>query len=469
MASVTVNSASLGTPLTEILQSGAIEPGSEPSYELCKTILLYHPLGQRMAESPVKLALSQRREIAAPSGPEERIVEAFNKEWDRLDADKHIINLAKLSRTYGVASLAIGETNESMATALDLDKLADADIFFSVFDPLNTAGSLVLNQDPNAPDFLKHTDITVSGRVWHRSRAVVLMNEEPVYIAYTTSAFGYTGRSVYQRALYPLKTFIQSMITDDMVTQKAGLLIAKMKPAGSIIDGAMTVFAGLKRAMLQGAATGNVLSIAPEESIETLNMMNVDGAAGFARGNVIKNIATAADMPAAIISQDTLTQGFGEGTEDAKNIARYVDGLRSWLKPAYDFLDPIVQHRAWNREFYAAIQADFKEYAGVTYEQAFTEWSNSFSAEWPNFLIEPESERVKVDETKHKAIIGVIETMAPQLDPENKAELFKWASENLNENKLLFSTPLNLDIDALKEYVPPTPPDMPGEREPEMP
>jgi hypothetical protein len=34
-------------------------------------------------------------------------------------------------------------------TPLDFEKLSDADIAFSVFDPLNFAGSVVLNQQPD--------------------------------------------------------------------------------------------------------------------------------------------------------------------------------------------------------------------------------------------------------------------------------------------------------------------------------
>jgi len=33
---------------------------------------------------------------------------------------------------------------------------------------------------------------------------------------YTQAAFGFVGRSVYQRPLYPLKSFVQTMITDDL-------------------------------------------------------------------------------------------------------------------------------------------------------------------------------------------------------------------------------------------------------------
>jgi hypothetical protein len=108
------------------------------------------------------------------------------------------------------------------------------------------------------------------------------------------------------------------MITDDMVTLKSGVLIAKMKPPGGIIDQVMQLAASLKRSIVQEAQVGNVISVGQEDSIETLNMQNIDGAYGMARRNILENIALSADMPAKILNAETFAEGFGEGTEDAK-------------------------------------------------------------------------------------------------------------------------------------------------------
>jgi hypothetical protein len=232
-----------------------------------------------------------------------------------------------------------------------------------------------------------------------------------------------------------------------MVARKAGLLVAKMKQAGSISDNLMAQFSAKKRAMLKVGETNNVLQIGVDDSIETLNMMNLDGAAGFARTNILKNVATAADMPAMMLENETLTEGFGEGTEDAKIIAGYVDGIRKWMKPLYDYFDYIVQHRAWSPEFYATIQADFpSQYGGVDYKTAFYQWRNDFQAEWPNLLKEPASELVKVDEIKLRSLVSFLQVMGPILDPENRGVLVEWACANLNEMKLMFPNPLDLDI-----------------------
>ena len=162
-------------------------------------------------------------------------------------------------------------------------------------------------------------------------------------------------------------------------------------------------------------------------------------------------------MPAKLLNSETFAEGFGEGTEDAKNVARFIDRVRVEMKPLYDFFDTVVQHRAWNRDFYETIQQDFPRYRNVPYDRAFYEWVNSFEAAWPNLLTEPDSEKIRVEETKLKAVISLVEILQPNLDPENRALMYQWAADNFNEQKLLFPSPLNMDFEALANYEPQQP------------
>ena len=448
-----VAGSQIGSQLMTLLNAEDLIPGAEPSYQLCKTIYAWHPVGKKMVDTPLAIAQSQERIISIAKGPEERVKEAFLRQWKEDKADRHILNTARLARIYGIGAIVLGAIDEPTDEPLDFKRLADLSIYFNEVDPLNTAGSLVLNQDPNAPDFQKHGDIAVNGKTYHRSRCVVLMNEDPLYIEYSTSAFGYVGRSVYQRALFPLKSFVQTMITDDMISRKAGLLIAKIKQAGSMVNGLMEKLQDFKRRLLNQSTTNHTVSIGHEDSVESLNLNNIDGAGKFARTNILENIALAADMPAKIINNETFAEGFGEGTEDAKNVARYIQTVRNDLGPLYDFFDKIIMHRAWNREFYATIQAEFpEEYGGRSFESAFYEWSNSFHAEWPSLLIEPDSKKAEGEKVKLETLISTVEVLLPSLDPANKAKVFQFFQDNVNANKLLFSTPLVLDFDAMVEF-----------------
>lgn len=449
--------SNLGSELMGLLLADSIVPGSAPSYELCKTIYTYHPIGAKLADGPINMAQSQNREITVPGAPESRLIPAFDREWRNLGvvgADTLINNTMRTARIYGIASIAVGNRSGDLAEPLPLERIHDLDLFFNVFDPLNTAGSLVLNQNPNAPDFQKPHRIRVGGQEWHPSRVVVMMNEQPIYIQWSNSAYGFVGRSVYQRALFPLKTFIQSMVTDDMVTKKIGLLIWKQKSPSSAVNNRMMQMFGWKRASLKSGATGNVMTIGAEEDVASLNFQNLEGAGRFTRENVLKNIATAAGEPARMLDQETMVSGFGEGSEDAKQIARYIDRVRVEMQPLYTFFDDIVQRRAWSPSFYEGIQKDIPEYRKVPYESAFYQWKNAFTAIWPNLLVEPDSEKIKVEDTRFRSVVALIDVLAPLLDPENKAALVSWAADQVNDRKELFSAPIMIDEAKLAEYQP---------------
>ena len=468
MAEITISSSNVGSALYSLLMAEDISPGDQPSYELAKLIYVSHPLGGKIVDQPIKIAMSQRRKITVPVIAEDRIVEAFERKWDDLGTNNKIANTWRLGKIYGASAIVMGAKDvdtESPIAPEELFKLENR-LYFNSLDPLNTAGSLVLNQDPNAPDFQKPTVVTAAGQKYHPSRCLVFFNEDPIYIQYTNSAYGYTGRSVFQRALYPLKSFVQTMVADDMVARKAGVIVAKMKPAGSIADRAMAVLQGVKRNVVKEAETNNVINIAPEEDVDTLDLTNVDKALTGSRKNILENIAAAVPQPAKMLNSESYAEGFGEGTEDAKEVVRYIDHERVTVKPLYDFFDPIIMRLAWNEEFFETLKADVPEYRKMKYTEAFYLWKNAFSAEWPSLMVEPESEKVKTDKVKHESIIAALEVLMPQLDQENKARIIEWAANNLNESKNLFSSPLTLDYVALSEYTPPVPAQEPEEPKP---
>ena len=456
MSEITINN-NLGNSLTALLDGADIVPGDPAGYELCKQLWISHPLGGKLVEKPVKLALSKQRTITIDCQPKEILIDAFQKEFEALGVQSHIRDLMFIKRAYGAAAVVFGAPGIPTDQPIDPWQLADLEIYFNKLDPLNLAGSIVTNQNPNAPDFQKPNQyITAAGQPYHPSRSVTVFNGTPIYLSYQSSAFGYAGRSVFQRALYPLRSFIQSMVTDDLVTFKAGLLIAKQKPAGSIVNRAMQFAAGIKRSYLKQGISGNVLSIDVDESIESLNMNNANTAMTTARDNIIANIAAASDVPGLLIKDEALTQGFGEGTEDAKAIAQYLNGIREEMHSLFEFFDNIVMYRAWNRELFVSIQASYPEvYGDLTYEQAFYRWKKAFKAEWESLIEEKDSDKVAVADVKLKGVVELMRTLFPVVNPENRAILIQWCEDNINEMPDLFKSSLVMDTESLLDYEPP--------------
>lgn len=448
--------------LLALLDSDDIQPGSNVGYQTCKTIYLFHPLGGKMVDRPIKMAMNEPRtvHIAQTYSLEQRLRDAFEKEWKALKADQHIAAAARIARIYGTSAIAMLVDNQNPAEALDYRALYKHNISFNILDPLNTAGSIVLNQDPNAADFQKVDGIKVAGKPYHKSRCVVLQNEDPLYLAYNPAAFGFTGRSVYQRALFPLKSFIQTMRTDDMVAVKGGLLVTKIAGPGAVVNKVMQALGGIKRMMLKRGKTGEVLQIGEKDSIESIDLSNLEKPLDSSRNHILENIAAAADMPAILLNSETFNQGLAEGTEDAKAVAVYVDDMRRWLDTVYEFFVRICQYRAWSYEFFKALRADIPDIKD-TYSLYFSRWINNFEYRWPSSLKEPESEKVKVDEIRFKAIVSMLESLLPEFtaDPGNRATLIKWACENANTNESLFPQRIDLDYESLRDNPPPSQPD----------
>ena len=454
----------LSSELMQILEQDAIDPGSKPGYQACKTIYACHPLGARIIDRPLQLAMSQERKLEIPGAPEEELINAFQKEWGKIGgigADNIIFRAKQLSCIYGVSTLYVNCVDKEgnplkSSDALPFEKLWELDVYFNLYDPLNTAGSLVLNQDPYAVDFMHPKQVSLGGEVLSNSKTLVLMNEQPIWIEWTDSAFGFVGRSAYQRAFYPLKSFVVSMLADQMIQEKLGLIVWKTASPGSVVDMVARAFKGMQRNAIKGARTNNVLSIGIEEALEVFNMQNVDGAGKYARDNILKNIATASGRPAQLLNQETLAEGFGEGSEDAKQIAQYINGVRIEMGPAYQFMDRIVQRRAWNPLFFAEIQRKHPErYAGLDYEAAWQEWHDAWKPTWPNLLEEPDSEKFKAQQMKLESATKIAQAiLGAGVDPETKGAVCDWLAGVANDEKEFYSTPLLIDPEAIATYKP---------------
>lgn len=449
---VSIGGTGLGNALTSLLDADDIEVGSDPGYQTCKTIFLYHPLGRKLAEKPVELAQTKAREIQVKEAPEE-VRDAFLKKWEALGCDALIFNEHRTARIYGISTLVAVANQKDDGAALNMRKLSKIDLSFNVLDPLNTAGSLVLSQIPTDKDFQKPVQVSSSGVTYHRSRFHVTMHEMPIYLAYTNAAFGFVGRSVYQRILFPLKSYIATMRANDVIARKNTVVVYKAVSPGSIIDRAMQSIGILKRVLIKASRNGNVLQIGEKESIETLDMQNVDGSGKFARDNILKDIASGSDMPALMLNEETMVSGLADGTEDAKAIARYGEQYRLKLQPSYRFMDNYVMYSAWDEEFYENLKGRYKSLKSKSYEECFSSWRKGFTPEWPSLIEESESEKAQVEQTKINAIIEFATLLLPQLDPENCEILIEWMSENINESTLLLPHSLEFDFDSLEQHL----------------
>lgn len=444
--------------LWRVIMEENILPGHAPSYELCKLLYTSHPLGAKIAHMPIEMALGEERDIRVDAAVDDEPAKEFIHQWEIHGCDDIIARVGTKARIYGFAAMVFGAVDPVTGEPIPADKpiplnrLHELDVYFNVVDPLNTAGSVTLCQNPNDPDFLKSpAALSVNGTTYTKGRFVTLMNEGPEYLDYESSAYGYSGRSSFRRCVYPLRSYLETQIANNQVAHKAGVLIAKIKQASSTANRMMQVFSTLKAEKLRISGNENVITIGESEDVSSLNLQNVDSSLHGVRQSILEDIAAAASMPAQILKAETLAQGFGEGTEDAKQIAQYVTRLRRWLRPVYGFCDAVTMRRAWNPAFIRSVKGkNPEEYGDKSEETIFREWRDSFTAQWP--ADNRDVEAFEMTEKRFRILLDTAQILYPavQNDPASMAGLLEFVQTNINNTgETLFAGELNIDTDAI--------------------
>ena len=344
MAEIHIDPA-LGSMLMKILESEEIQPGNDVSYETCKLLWQFHPLGGKLVEKPISMAMCKPRQYSVETDPDERVVRRFQEVWERMELNEKIKNFFFISRCYGAAAIGVGTATTPCKDPLPTFGLTEEDVYVNVWDPLNAAGSMVTDQNPNSRYFQKaNTVLKISGKNWHSSRTLKVFNGTPIYLEYQSSSFGFTGRSVFQRVLYSMKSYIGTMVANDLVSQKAGVLVAKVQQNGSVMNGIMAAATGKKREFVKEARNKGVISIGQGDEIESLNLQNIDKALDTSRSSIISDISSGSDVPAILIKEEAFSQGWSEGAEDSKAISQYIDGIRQLIEPVMDYFERLVQY-----------------------------------------------------------------------------------------------------------------------------
>lgn len=452
MAELTFGTPAAGE-LGKLLTAEDIQPGDAPGYETCKRIFEYHPLGGKLAEKPIAMALSQERVIVIDGAPGDDVIEEFKRQRKELLLDEQTYRTGVLAKVYGISGMFIGIKDVEPKSPLTPEQLRDPTLYVNAVDPLNAAGSLVLNQNPLDPDYLKPRELSVSGTTFHRSRSIVLMNEMPIYLGWTDSAFGFSGRSVYQRILYNLKSYIETMRAADMLAKKCGVIVAKVKQQSSAANQIAAMFNAERRVDIKLAVTGNVLQIGPDDEVFSLDLTNLATVLKEALDSIREFISAGSGTPAILINEETFASGLSEGSEDAKYVAEFIEGVRKWIDPVFAFTDRIAQDRAWTPEFYQVIQQRYPEYRSKPYDTTVNEWRRQFKASWPPYLKESAGEQQKRLQEQLKSILEAFVAMFPLLDPANQVLLTDWFQDVINSLSDLVPSQLFLTLDTLFDHL----------------
>ncbi|CAB4132064.1 Protein of unknown function DUF1073 [uncultured Caudovirales phage] len=424
-------------------------------YSLCQLIRRFHPVGQALVTMPIIKAQANGRKIQIHAAPQ-MAVEAFESVSMRYGTDNLAQDLLAGSKAFGVNSIFIGQYGVETDSPLDISTL-NSNAFFNVVDPLTTAGSNTANQRPNYKDFLTTPSIIkVQGIGYHSSRCFTLRNpfEPSLFLNFNTAAFSYAPASCYERPLPYLKMFLENDLALSAGNKKVGSFIHKKAFSNqTALDAANQSIKGFIRQKLSTLFSGDVAIIGKDDEITTVDLMHFSESLNATYNAIIDRISLSSSdgIPASMLKGALLSTGLSDGTNDKEKEDECIIKHQKALEPIYGFLDPLMMRIAWNDpDFYAAIQARYPEYRGVSHRSAVTQWVNSFQWEW-NPITEPtDAELADINEKKMMQSQQLIQlAQGLQLDEDVLLDLFESHVNNLNDLEILPNR-FDIDVDSIR-------------------
>lgn len=359
------------------------------TYQQCIDIYIGWALGNRIVTSLPNFALSVNRKISFGDFPKE-FVDRFNDTAESLNIRNELKQLCYNVRIFGASSLFVN-TGDDFKQALTSEVLRTAKkIRLIQATPLITSG-LRIDVNPLSLTYMQPVTAVVSGQSVHISRLIFVNNNEPIYNQFTDSTLNYTGRSVFENMIDIIKYWNRSTIALQRIASKAGGVIVKHR-GGNIVTSFLVDSTNRFLNLIRNLSNDGVASINHGDDIE---LFNLNGTAEVSlildKFNSIIQLALS-DTPTAILLDERLAKGFGNGEEDFKALLIAVESYReTTLKPILRQLDKITIARAFDDDFIVEMQQQYaQDLAHYTLEELRFELERSFKYEWESLY--PESE-----------------------------------------------------------------------------
>lgn len=363
---------------------------NELTYQDCLDIYKYWPMGIRVIQALPNFALSVKRKILFKDLPKE-FVDRFEQVEQEFDVKNVVKNLCYNIRIFGSSCLYIKSDTENLE-----DPLTDKEIQKSKYlrfiqaTPLITSGSII-DIDPLSLTYLKPVSVKVVNRDVNLTRILWFNNDEPQYLQWNSPSFNYAGRSVFANMVDLIKYWNRSTIALQRIASKAGGIIVKNREGGilnSVTLNSLNKFLDVVRNL----SNDGIASIQHNDEIELFSLTGTSEVELIInKFNEMIQLALS-DTPTAILLDERLAKGFGNGEEDFKALLLAVENYReTFLNKIYKEIDSIILKRAFTMDFLESMKKQYstnlKEYS---INQLFLKLEDSFTYEWEPLY--PESE-----------------------------------------------------------------------------
>lgn len=364
------------------------------TWEDCRDIFRYFPMGKRIARALPRFSFSAEREIIVPEAPEEAI-QAFKKMAIKLSQDKIIYRASVYARIYGLSGIFVscnGKNNMDNITYRDVQK----GIRFNALDSLNLAGSY-FSQDVLSEKFMKPDPVTINGQKVGSKRVCTILNGDPLYLNFNESTYNFAGISVYANMTNLIQSWTRAMISIRRMLTKASSVVFKSRDGDKLNPNQVTA-AKKSLQLLQAMENTGGVSIERADDVSFFPMTGVGEIDTLLKSVENEILYALDDTPQALLLNANISNGLSEGSEEFKAIMIAIDSFRKEiLSPLYAFTDPFVMASAWTNEFILRITENDKRYFGMSPAKIRQYWMENFEYSYrslfPKTSLEEETEK----------------------------------------------------------------------------
>lgn len=368
------------------------------SYEDCRNIYKYWALGKRVAKALPNFALSAQRTIIFEDMPEE-CIKLFQEAEKDLQIHRLLKEVLTNIRIFGISGICVVSDKDDLSKKLTYSSTIDKTIAFNIVDPLNLTGSQI-GIDPTKLNYQKVSSIKVNGQDVDLSRAYIGFNDHLFYLDYVPSNFNFGSISIYQNMISLIYDWNKCVTALERISTKAGSILVRNRDGG-VLNSISTEAARKTLEAIRNMRNDGIASINNSDSVELFNLAGVGEVDAIIErlNNCI--MMALSDTPSAILLDERLAKGFGDGTEDMKAILMAVEDYReSQIRPIYNFLDKYLLYLTFTPKTLQKLKEDYSEFKSMSLPELREAIFNSFSFEWGNLY--PESEATKTDNMARK-------------------------------------------------------------------
>ena len=347
-----------------------IEADGRLSWQECADLYRLFPLGRRLAEKIVDKALTGERTLYFGERAPEELKKRFLEVSRKCGQDEAVRQTLIFSRIYGTAVLYAVSEESPLDSTLNVLTARNEGLLFKAGDPL--AVQVQFNQDPRSFRYLSPESAKIRGVKIDKTRCYVCFNGTPMYLQYSNSGFNYGGRSVYENQIPVIRVWAQTLRSMGRMGNRASGIFAFFRNLRK--GGANVAAASHSLELVKSVdATGGV-ALGSEDKIEFPTTSGI-GDLDTLMSRIEREIVTASDTPLSILLDERLANGFGNGSEDYKQLVQDLKSYRErYIRPLYTFSDIIVAAKAFTPEFLSEVIRDNPDiYQGYTVSHVYND------------------------------------------------------------------------------------------------